>query len=70
MASISDLSAKVDQLQAALDNEQEQIKAAIDALTATVAELQVSGGTEIERQALSDKLDSVIADLQATIPDA
>lgn len=70
MASITELSAKVDALQAALDAEQQQIKDAIDALTNAVAELQVSGGTEAERQQLSDKLDGIIADLQATIPDA
>lgn len=72
MATIQELSAKVDALQVALDLEQQQIADAIAALQATVADLQalvVDGGTAEERQAVSDKLDAVIADLQATIPD-
>jgi len=70
MATIQQLSAKVDALQAALDQEQQEIADAIASLEQTVADLQalvVDGGTEAERQAVSDKLDAVIADLQATI---
>ena len=73
MASIAELSAKVDTLQTALDTEQEQIAAAIAALQQTVTDLNAiiaEGGTAEERQALSDKLDAVITDLQGTIPDA
>lgn len=73
MATIQELSAKVDELQAALDAEQEQIAAAIAALQQTVADLQAivaEGGTAEERQAVSDKIDAVIADLKGTIPDA
>lgn len=72
MATIQELSAKVDQLQEALDTEQEQIAEAIATLQTAVDELQalvVAGGTEAERQALSDKLDGVIADLESTIAD-
>jgi|ERR1044072_8051610 tetrahydromethanopterin S-methyltransferase subunit B len=70
MATIQELSAKVDALQAALDQEQQEILDAIDALEQTIEDLQalvVDGGTEAERQAVSDKLDAVIADLQATV---
>ena len=73
MVTIQQLSAKVDTLQAALDAEQQQIADAIAALQQTVEDLQalvVDGGTEEERQAVSDKLDAVIADLQSTIPDS
>ena|SRR5688572_14208202 len=73
MANIRDLSNKVDQLQASLDAEQQQIIDAIAQLEQTVEELQqivADGGTEVERQALSDKLDSVISDLQSTISDS
>lgn len=73
MATIQQLSAKVDELQAALDAEQQQIADAIAALQQTVADLQVlvtDGGTEADRQAVSDKLDAVIADLKSTIPDS
>lgn len=73
MATIQQLSAKVDALQAALDAEQQQILDAIAALQQTVTELEAlvaDGGTEAERQAVSDKLDAVIADLQATIADS
>lgn len=73
MANITELTAKVDALQVALDAEQDQIVAAIAALQQTVVDLQalvVDGGTPEQRQALADKLDAVVADLQATIPDA
>jgi predicted nucleic acid-binding Zn-ribbon protein len=73
MASITDLSAKVEELQTALDTEQTQIADAFAAFLAEVADLKaqlLAGGTEAERQAVSDKLDAAIADLQATIPDA
>lgn len=70
MATLPELSAKVDALQAALDAEQQEIADAIAALQTANAELQLlvaAGGTEAERQAVADKLDAVIADLQATI---
>jgi hypothetical protein len=74
MASIKDLNAKVDVLQADLDVEQQKIADAIAALQQTVTDLQalvVDGGSADERQAVSDKLDAVIADLQATpLPDS
>lgn len=78
--SIKDLSAKVDLLQADLDAEQQQVvdllasqTAAIDSLNQTVADLKgiiEATGTPEEIQAVSDKIDAVIADLQSTIPDA
>lgn len=72
MASITELNAKVDTLQTALDEEQQQIAQAIADLQQTVTNLEaliVSGGTEAERQALSDKLDAIVTDLKGTIPD-
>lgn len=72
MASIKDLNAKVDQLQAVLDAEQEQVAAALAKLEQAIANLEAiieDGGTPEERQALSDKLDAVMVDLQSTIPD-
>ena len=73
MATIQELSNKVDELQVALDNEQAQILAAIEDLNDTIAELRdlvADGGTAEERQALADKLDAIKSDLENTIPDA
>lgn len=70
ITSLQELDAKVTELQTALDAEQVDIQAAIDALTATVADLQTqvaAGGTEAERQAVIDKINAVITDLQGTI---
>lgn len=69
MATIKEISAKVDELQTALDAEQEQIKAAIDKLTAVITELETGGGTAEERQAVLDKLTAIKTDLESTIPD-
>lgn len=72
MANIQELAQKVDALQVALDVEQEQIAAAIEALNQAIADLQAmvaEGGTPEERQALADKLDAIKADLESTIPD-
>lgn len=71
MATIQELSAKVDELQVSLDAEQEAIEAAIADLNQSIADLQVlivSGGTEEERQALLDKLNAVKEDLEGTLP--
>ena len=70
MATIQEITAKVDQLQISLDNEQAAIVAAIAGLQQTITDLQtsiVSGGTEAERQAVLDKLTAITADLEATI---
>lgn len=71
MATIQELTAKVDELQVALDAEQEAIEAAIADLNQSIADLQalvVSGGSEEERQAVLDKLNTVKEDLEGTIP--
>lgn len=71
MPSLPELSAKVDELQTALDDEQVAIAAAIASLQAIITDLEgqvAAGGTEAERQAILDKLNAVVADLQATIP--
>lgn len=73
MATLKELNEKVDQLQTALDAEQQQIADALAKLQATVDDLTTQladGGTAEERQAVLDKLNAVITDLQATIPDA
>ena len=73
MPTLEEISQKADELQTALDTEQEQIKKVIDDLNAVVADLQgqvAEGGTPEERQAVLDKLNASIADLQATIADA
>jgi len=71
MPTLQELNNKVTELQTALDDEQVQIADAIAALQQTVTDLQAlvaAGGTEAERQAILDKLNATIADLQATIP--
>ena len=70
MASITELTAKVDALQTSLDAEQEQIKTAIDGLNQSITDLQAivaEGGTAEERQALADKLDAIKTDLEGTV---
>ena len=88
---LSDLAIQVNELQVALDAEQEQVIAAIAAkdealaalqvvvdqknaeiaaLEASIADLEVlvaAGGTAEERQAVSDKLAAIKADLEATV---
>lgn len=70
MASIQELSDKVDELQVKLDAEQVQVQAALATLQTTVDELTAQladGGTPESRQAVVDKLNSAIADLETTV---
>lgn len=70
MPTLPELSAQVDALQAALDAEQQEIADAIAALQTANADLVLlvaAGGTEAERQAVSDKITAAIEDLQGTI---
>lgn len=70
MATIAELTAQVDDLQVALDNEQAQIAEAIAGLNASIEELTAlvaEGGTAEERQALADKLTAIKEDLEGTI---
>lgn len=74
MSKATDIEAKVDALQSALDNEQAQIQAAIDALNVTIQELrdQIAGGAA-DSEALdrvAAKLDAIKTDLEGTIADA
>lgn len=69
MATLAELSAKVDSLQTALDEEQQQVANKIAELEAVAAELRASGGTTADRQAVADKIDAIAADLKSTIPD-
>lgn len=73
MSKTTDIEAKVDALQTALDNEQAQIQTAIDALSATVQELrdQIAAG-QTDNDALdriATKLDDIKSDLEGTIAD-
>ena len=75
MATLEEISVKVDELQAALDAEQEQIAilisakdAAITGLTESIAALEAmvaEGGTAEARQAVVEKIEAVKADLEA-----
>ena len=70
MPTIQELISKVDDLQVAIDNEQDEIVAAIEKLNGTIAELQAlveEGGTKEQRQLLADKLEALKQDLVSTI---
>lgn len=69
MATIAELNAKVDQLQNDLDAEQQQVANKIAELEAIAEQLRQSGGSDADRAALAAKIDTVAADLKATIPD-
>lgn len=70
MPSLPELKAKVDELQVALDAEQQQVADAIAALNTVIGELQAlvtAGGTEEERQAILDQLNTIKTDLEGTV---
>ena len=70
MPTLQELINQVDDLQVALDNEQNEIAEAIGKLSATIAELQElveEGGTKEQRQLLADKLVALKQDLVSTI---
>jgi hypothetical protein len=70
MANIQELTAQVDELQTALDAEQEQILQSIGDLQQSIADLQAlvaDGGTAEQRQALADKLTAIKTDLEGTV---
>ena len=74
MPTLQELSAKVDELQAALDEEQQQVAdliasrdSSIATLETAVADLTASGGTDADRQAVADKINSAITDLKSTV---
>lgn len=74
---LEEISAKADELQIALDAEQQQVadllalkEAAITSLTETVTNLEAlvaEGGTAEQRQAVLDKLNGTLTDLQGTV---
>jgi uncharacterized coiled-coil protein SlyX len=76
MAKIDELNQMVADLQVSLDKEQEQIKAALEALQAEIKRLEdiiASGSgaaTDEQLQAVIDNLKVIQTDLEATIPDA
>lgn len=65
---LAELSAQVDDLQASLDVEQEKITAAVDALNATIKDLQdqIANGSAADIQAISDKLTGIKTDLEGS----
>lgn len=77
MPTLQELSDKVTELQTALDEEQQQVAdlisardSAIATLEASVADLQAqvtAGGTDAERQAVVNKINSAITDLKSTV---
>lgn len=70
MPTLQELSDKVDELQTALDAEQQQVADAIAALNTTISDLQAlvsAGGTEADRQAILDKLNTIKTDLEGTV---
>lgn len=79
MANIKQLQSQIVDLQASVDNEQAQVAALLEAQKSAIADLQVAvdklsqlaadGGTEEERQALSDSIAAVKADLESTVED-
>jgi len=79
MASIQELSLKVDALAGLLDEEQAQVESLLTILNDTIAELrdQVSnlnaiiadGGTAEQRAEIAAKLDALAADLESTVSD-
>lgn len=71
MATLQELTTKLDGLQAALDAEQAQIAAAIAALQATVADLQAQiadGATPAQLQTIIDRITAIQTDLEGTVP--
>jgi len=77
MPTLAELSAKVDELQTSLDNEQSRIQelltekdTTITTLNETITTLQASvqeGGSVEERQAVLDKLTTLKTDLEETV---
>jgi hypothetical protein len=76
----AELSAKVDELQVALDEEQQQVadllaekNSTIETLNGVIVDLEgqiADGGTAEQRQALLDKMNALLSDLKGTVADA
>lgn len=77
MPTLEEISAKADELQTALDAEQQQVTdllaqkdSTIATLDATIIDLQsqvADGGTAEQRQAILDKLTTLKTDLETTV---
>jgi len=70
MATLAEIKAKADELQASLDAEQVEISNAIAALNVVITDLQaqlVDGGTAAQRQEVLDQLNAIKSDLEATV---
>lgn len=71
MATLAELTAKIDTLQETVDTEQQEVANALAALETTVAELRAiiaAQGTPEELEAAISKVDAIIEDVKTTIP--
>lgn len=69
MPTLPELEAKIDTLQTALDEEQQQVANKIAELEAVAADLRATGGTNADRERIAGKIDAIASDLKSTIPD-
>lgn len=71
MATLAELNTKIDELEATVNAEQEQITAAISGLQTTIDELraQLEDQDTAAIQAAIDRLDAIKADLESTVAD-
>lgn len=73
MATLAELTDKLNELQTSLDNEQAQVQTAIEGLTAQIAALneQIANGASPEQLTeVVAQIEAIKSDLEGTIPDA
>lgn len=70
MPTLQELSDKIDELNSALQTEQQQVADAIADLNTTITDLEAlveAGGSESDRQAILDKIIAIKEDLEGTV---